>query len=444
LKPVVIVGGGLAGLSAGVTLSRSGVPVLILEQRPSTGGRAASFIDGDTGDMIDYGQHVMIAAYRRTLGMLDTIGSRDLVSIQETLSLAFHHPSRGFCSFSLPAFPGGLAFLAGILGTDLFSAADKVRILRAGIAMKSFSPDHPEGVGALTIRQWLDLQGQSDETRRSFWEPLAIAIMNEHIATASALVFLRSLKLAFQEEPGGSSLVIARTGLSELFAAPSQAFIERHGGRVRAGADAVATLVVDDRVAGVRLRDGEMIECSAVILAVPSYRARSLLPEGLSRSGFLREVEQFALSPIISLHLWFSSDFMPQEFLGIIGGNAQWIFNRRRIERSDKPGGHVSVVISAAGELVDRSQSELTEMAVADLHSVFGRDIGRPERSIVVRERRATFSCTPETERKRPQVRTPVGNLMLAGDWTATGLPATIEGAVISGETAAEAVRNLR
>jgi squalene-associated FAD-dependent desaturase len=439
VKPVVIAGGGLAGLSAGVTLSRKGIPVLLLEQRQSAGGRAASFVDGATGQTIDYGQHVMIAAYRRTLDMLATIGTRHLVSVQPSASLPFHHPSRGFCSFSLPGFGGDISLLAGLLATDLFSAGDKLRILRAGLALAFFRPDRPGAVADMTITQWLDRQGQSPEARRSFWEPLAIAIMNEHIGSASALVFLRSLQTAFRGEDGGASMVIARTGLSDLFAAPAVSFITRNGGAVRTLTDMSETLAEEGRVTGVRLKDGSTVACDALILAVPSYRVRGLLPDELKEAGFLAGMGAIPLSPILSLHMWFVADFMAQEFLGIIDGTAQWVFNRRRIERSDRPGGHVSVVISAAGSLAGRTPEEVTSMAMADLHRVFGKEIGHPTRTIVVREKRATFSCTPGAEKIRPSTATPMANLFLAGDWTATGLPATIEGAVKSGERAAEA-----
>jgi hydroxysqualene dehydroxylase len=437
VKPVVIVGGGLAGLAAGVSLSRSNIPVVVLEQRQYAGGRAASFVDSRSQQAVDFGQHVMIAAYRRTLALLETLGTRHLVSIQATPSLPFHHPDRGFCRFSVPGLPGDLGFAAGILATGLFGASDKVRILRAGLSMKALRPERPGTLAGMTVRDWLESHGQTPEAVRSFWEPLTVAIMNEHISSASALVFLRSMKIAFQGGRGGASMVIARVGLSHLFGDPAAAQIRSRGGEVRTGVEAAGTIAQGGRVTGIRLKNNEVVGCAGVILAVPWYRICAMLPDELRRAGFLRAVEGIGQSPIISIHMWFERNTMTEPFLGIVDGTIQWVFNRRQIEGSSAPGGHVSAVISAAGSLVELTADELTALALTDLHRVFGTSIGRPVRSIVVRERRATFSCSPAAEALRPDASTPVENLFLAGDWTATGLPATIEGAIVSGEKAA-------
>jgi squalene-associated FAD-dependent desaturase len=437
VNPVVIVGGGLSGLAAAVRLSSRRIPVLLLEQRKSPGGRAYSFVDASTGTVIDNGQHVLIAGYNRTMEFLGTIGTRELLAVQASPEFQFHHPDRGFCSLRLPGLPPPFDLIAGIITTDLFSAADKLRMLRAGVGLTSFREGSVRG---MTVESWLDSLGQSPETKRSFWEPLAIAIMNEHIGVASALVFIRAIRTAFLSSRGGASLAIPTVGLSELYVDPARSFIERQGGIVRCGADVTGTAGEGGRVTGVLLKEGEMVMCSAVILAVPSYRAPTLLPAMLRESGYMAECASIPVSPIVSVHLWFDNDFMPQETLGVIGRRIQWVFNRRKICRETMSGGHVSVVISAAHAFVDMENDDLTRTAVEDLRSIFGADMGHEKHAVVIREKRGTFSCTPAVERIRPANDTPVPNLFVAGDWTDTGYPATIEGAIMSGERCADLV----
>ncbi|HEX7572190.1 MAG TPA: hydroxysqualene dehydroxylase HpnE [Bacteroidota bacterium] len=442
MNPVVIVGGGLSGLAAAVHLSSRRIPVLLLEQRKFLGGRAYSFVDDSTGTVIDNGQHVLIAGYTHTMEFLGRIGTRDRLAVQGDPELVFHHPERGFCTFRLPLLPSPLHLLGGIITTDLFSPRDKIRMLRAGGALRSF---RTEAVGGMTIEAWLDSIGQSAETKRSFWEPLAVAIMNERIGVASAVVFIRALRTAFLSGRRGTALAIPTVGLSDLYVGPARAFIERQGGVLRCGADVTGSVVDGENVAGVRLKEGEMIGCSALILAVPSYRAPSLLPAALRTTGFMAPAASIPLSPIVSVHLWFEEEVMPQVTLGVIGRRVQWVFNRRKIcpENEKERGGHLSAVISAAHAFVEMGNDDLTRIVLEDLESIYGPNAGRATHAVVIREKRGTFSCTPEVERIRPGCETPVPNLFIAGDWTDTGYPATIEGAIISGERCAGRVMAL-
>ena len=437
MKPVVIVGAGLSGLAAGVDLSSRGIPVLLLEERPYAGGRARSFVDETTGDVIDNGQHVLIAGYERTMQFLATIGSRHHVAVQPTLVLAFHHPVRGFCTLRFPLLPSPFHLLGGIASTDLLSPIDKLRLLRAGRELL-FPPTGGAGNhSGLTIAQWLDAAGQSAETKRSFWEPLALAIMNEHAATASARVFLHALHTAFVRHRRNAALVVPAVGLSSLFSDPAQEFIRTHGGSVRCRTTVVATRMDGGRVVAVRTREGEEIPCTSVILAVPPREASALLPEPMRAEGFMKEMAAVPMSPIVSIHLWFPADFMPQEHLGLIGKRIQWVFHRRKILREKGAGSHLSAVISAGDREVEMTNEQLVALASEDLVQVFGNEAGAPVHAVVIREKRATFSCAPAVDLLRPDQATPIPNMFLAGDWTATGLPATIEGAVISGERCA-------
>ncbi|MER3524635.1 MAG: hypothetical protein C4326_11385 [Ignavibacteria bacterium] len=427
-QPVVVVGGGLSGLAAAVELSSLGIPVLLLEQKPRLGGRAYSFRDETTGEAIDNGQHVLIAGYERTMRFLDRIGTRHLLTVQSQPLLYLHHPVRGLCEFRLPPLVPPIHFLAGILSTNLLTVPDKMRLLRAGVSLQRAPAEHD----GRTIAQWLDGQGQSEELKRSFWEPLAISIMNEHIADAAAKVFVHVLRHAFLAGGKNAALALSRVGLSELYVDAASSFIVRHGGRVHVNARVVGLERRQQRASGVVLRDGQPVSCSAVVVAVPHHAIADILPEDEA----LRRFSLLASTPIVSIHLWFPHEVMKHEFVGLIGRRVQWVFNKRKIARKEHPSGHVSCVISDAGEFVDLSNERLIRLAVEDLRTLHAR-VPEPTHAVVIREKRATFACTPDADRLRPSHRTSWANVFLAGDWTNTGLPATIEGAILSGERSA-------
>jgi hydroxysqualene dehydroxylase len=425
-RPVVIVGGGLSGLAAAVDLGAAGVPVLLLEQKPAAGGRVRSYTDPTTGDTIDNGQHLLIAGYERTFAYLDRIGARHLTATQPRPVLPFHHPDRGFVEFKLPALPAPWHLLWGIFTTPLLNSSDRIRLLRAGRALRRF-----EAAPGDTIARWLDVQHQSAEARRCFWEPLAVAIMNEQMDRAPASVFLRTIRTAFLDHWSRSALVFPQAGLSAVFVDPACAFIERHGGAVRCAADVVSLQTGGALVSSVTLKGGEQIPCSAVILAVPPARMISLWPADIPLPGNVNLMLPSAVSPIISIHLWFDHPFMDRDVLGLIGRRVHWIFRKDH---------HLSATISAAYALVGLSNEELVDIAVEDFRTVFGAAVGLPVHAVVLREKRATFSATPENEGCRPGPITAAKNLLLAGDWTDTGLPATIEGAIQSGQLCARLI----
>ncbi|MBP1653670.1 MAG: squalene-associated FAD-dependent desaturase [Bacteroidetes bacterium] len=477
MKPAVIVGAGLSGLAAGVALASRRIPVLLLEQRPYAGGRAYSFRDRTTGDIIDNGQHLLIAGYARTRAYLETIGSAHLLDIQKTPELVFHHPRRGYVRLRLPPLPSPLHLLAGVLASDLFSAGDKLGMVRAGVAIARESAEASRVPGGWTIDQWLDCVGASPESRMSFWHPLAISMMNEKPESASARVFVRSLREAFLLHRSGAALAVPRAGLSELLVDPAVSFIRAHGGDVRFGVNVTETLEADGAhadglsararsaggpVTGVRTQDGEVVDASGVILAVPSTAVERLMPASCRARLHLREMSSAAVSPILCIHLWYAHPVSPHPVVGVLGRRIQWVFRHEHFNpvrgarggapgeagreagmesRRGAPGERLSLVISAAREEAGWTNEALIGAGVQDCVALFGEIARTPSHAVVIREKRATFSLSPSVESLRPGAQTPVSNLFLAGDWTATGLPATVEGAIRSGESAAEQAR---
>jgi squalene-associated FAD-dependent desaturase len=331
-----------------------------------------------------------------------------------------------------------LNFLVGVLSSSLFSVPDRLRILKAGFSLRTLDSASEQHISSLTIEEWLRSVGQTDECIRSFWEPLAVSIMNEQIRKASALVFVRALRQALLGGPRHAALAIPSVGLSQLFVDGAKQYITLRGGEIRCNTDVVGIVIKDGVASGVNIRNSGAVGGDAVIVAVPHHKLQAILPDQLKEK--YRNLERIDSAPIVSIHLWFEKEFMVHESVGLIGRRIQWLFNRRMINKEKGKGAHVSAVISGAHDFVDLSKDELVKIAIDDTRSVYGGIEEEPRHAVVIREKSATYASSPEVEPLRPSGETAVLNLFLAGDWTATGYPATIEGAMISAERAAQLV----
>lgn len=455
---VLIIGGGLSGLSAAVELAGRGYPVTLLEQRQHFGGRTYSFVDEVTGDVVDNGQHLLMGCYHQTRRYLKTIGSESRAFLQPNLRIEFLHPRRGPATLSCPALPAPLHLLGGLLGLNSLSWNDRLKLLRVGLELRKDPMRVEPQLSRLTVDEWLTSLGQSPDNKKYLWDVIAIGSLNDDPRTVSALLFYRVLRSAFLGARENSSLLIPRVGLSELLVDPALKFLESRGSSIRTGVGVDGMEVREGRVRNVR-SGSESFEVDAVIAAVPYYALDAIAP-GLSTSGEKKspgEETAFESSPIITINLWFDKPVMEQEFVALLDSRVHWVFNKSRILQSLKGNGrrqmadgklqktdgrqYLSLVISGASGYLEMEKEGLVRMALEDLRRVFP-EVGNATlvHSLLLKEKRATFSPTPGIEALRPSSRTHLENLFLAGDWTNTGYPATIEGAVMSGNEAARCV----
>jgi squalene-associated FAD-dependent desaturase len=440
--PVVIIGGGFAGLAAAVELVARGRRVLLLERRAFLGGRAYSFTDQTTGDTVDNGQHLMMGCYHQTISFLEKIGARGKLKFQASPRVDFLSERDGHTHFSCPPLPAPLHLLAGLARLGTIGWRDRIGALRVGMALRHLNGNRGR-LSEITVRDWLTELGQSERIQRCFWDLIALATLNEASERASADMFARVLDQAFLHTRGDSTMVISRVGLSDLYTVDARKFIEAHGGEVRLNATVAQIEFENHRAMGVTLRGGERIAAEAVISAVPYFALKTMLPdEVIASSDSLRHLESFTSSPIVSINLWYDEPITDLEFTGLLDSRIEWVFNKNAIAgEATKQRQHLALVISGAHEAATIPKEQLVEIAVSELRRFFPAARGqRPAHWFVVKERDATISHTVGTARLRPPQRTPFGNFFLAGDWTATGLPATIEGAVWSGQECARAV----
>lgn len=426
---VIVIGGGFAGLSAASLLAERGRQVLVLDARPRLGGRATAFDDRETGELVDNGQHVMFGCYRETLAFLKRIGADGNVETQPTLEIPFIALDGRRTLLRCPSWlPAPLHLLAGILGWRGLPLRDRLSALRLAPAIARDAP------ATQTVAQWLRAHGQSERLITALWEPLAVAALNQPIDQAAAAPFARVLAEMFGRDRSAASLVLPAKPLHDMYAEPARAFIERHGGDVRT--NALARIVADETgVTAVEVR-GERIPATAVIAAVPWHALRTVFEAAPSAlAATIANASAMASMPIVTVNLWYDRVVMDETFVGLTGRTVQWVFDKRRV--FGEASSHLSLVISAAEAVAPLTRDELVAIAVRDVAGALpAARLATLVRASVVREKQATFSLSPG-QPDRPSNRTGIRGLALAGDWTDTGLPGTIESAVRSGHLAA-------
>jgi hydroxysqualene dehydroxylase len=305
-------------------------------------------------------------------------------------------------------------------------------MLRIGTALR----DGGSIVAGETVRQWLARHHQSPRLCRLFWEPLALAALNQRIDEASAEMFVAVTSRMFGPDPDAAALLVPAVPLDQLYVRPARQFLARRDGTTTTHAKA-AIAIEHQRVQGVRAGDSWM-PASTVICAVPWFAmADAFIEAPAALQPIVRNATSLGSAPIVTVNLWFDDFQMDDGMLGLPGGYFQWIFDRRRFVGGEQS--HLSLVSSGADVISNLSNAELIAVALAEIRRALPAARSSVRHASVIRERRATFSLKAGSP-PRPGTRTPVSGLFLAGDWIATGLPATIESAVLSGHRAAAAV----
>ncbi len=420
----IVVGAGWSGLAAAAELCLAGRPVTIVEAARRPGGRAAG-IERD-GLAVEIGQHLLIGAYRETLGLLARIGvDVDRSFARQRLEWRVLDRERDLV-LGMAGLPAPFHVLGGVLRAEGLDRGERLACLRLLALMVRRTPGDDE-----TVADLLGRGRQPPSLVRRLWGPLCLAVMATPPESASARVFCRVMRDTFARRRSDSDLLIPRRPLAEAVTGPIVRYITSHGGRILSGRR-VRRLVVEpgrrtgaDRIAGVELGDGEVLASTAVVLALPPTALCRLLP---GTAG--RRLASIPHEPITTVYLEYPGGVgLPTPMIALTGGHAQWLLDRGC---SGQPG-LIAAVISGPGPHLRLDRDQLATEVAGEV-AVHFPDWPRPRRHLVLRERRATLSCTPAVQRLRPGIDTSgIAGCLIAGDSAWRAYPSTLEGAVRSG-----------
>ncbi|MBV8076915.1 MAG: FAD-dependent oxidoreductase [Planctomycetaceae bacterium] len=438
---VVIVGGGLAGLATAVALVGRGLRITLVESRPRLGGRASSFLDPATGEPVDNCQHVSLGCCTNLADFCRRVGTADL--FLRGPEIVFLSPEGRVSRLRAGILPAPFHLAGSFLRANYLSAADKLRVAYGLACLRSSRGDRP----GEPFADWLLRHGQTVGTINRYWATVLVSALNERLEQMDVGYARKVILDGFLRNREGCRMEVPLVPLGELYGTRLETWLREHEVAVLL-MTGVRKVDVDaeEGLTGVTLRSGETIDADFVVAAVPFDRVLGLFPGDLvGRIPDLTGLEALRASPITGVHLWFDRPVCPFDHVVTVGRLIQWVFNHTAIQGRRAPGQgggqYLQLVISAAYDLLALDKTAIRDAVLAELSEIWPEASGaRLLRWWVVTEHGATFAVRPGVEALRPRQRTPVEGLFLAGDWTATGWPATMEGAVRGGYLAAEGI----
>ncbi|MBZ5685227.1 MAG: hydroxysqualene dehydroxylase HpnE [Acidobacteriia bacterium] len=440
---VAIAGGGLAGLAAACALSDAGFRVTLFEKRPFLGGRASSYEHPGTGEVVDNCQHVLFRVCTNLVKFYEHIGVADQIRWFDQMN--FIEPGGRVSVMKASPLPAPLHTAPSFLHFPFLSTTDKLAITRALIPLTLMVQKD----SGQSFQQWLNAHGQTKNAVARFWHPILISALSEDLdrisVSAAAQVVRESMKT-----PAARHMGVPTLPLTDLYNAAGD-YVRSHGGRLHCRCP-LESFAADASQVRVRVRDKEGVAPEEtfdyLVLALPFDALESVLPMGENSIPLREKIAHFENSPITGIHLWFDRQISDLDHAVLLDRTIQWMFHKSRLqpmraqsENGSGPGSYIELVVSSSKTLIDKSRAEIVDLALSEVREFFpaARDANLVK-STVIKEVNATYSPRPGIDAHRPTPITAWPRVFLAGDWTATGWPATMEGAVRSGYLAAEAL----
>ena len=430
-------GGGLAGMACAAALVGRGLHVELFEGRKKLGGRAGSYLDRESGESIDHCQHVAMGCCTNFLDFCRRTQIDTLFTQQKTLH--FFGPDGQRCDFTAGGWwPAPLHLMGPLMGLKYLTLSDKASIAKGMLSLVR----SPAGdvAGGATVGDWLRQQKQSERAIERFWKVVLVSALAESLERASLAAARKVFVDGFLAHRDAADLWIPKVSLDELYQGSVRKWLVEQGVRVHLESSIAGLVGNRNGIESLRLADESTAEFDNIVLAVPWMRVAKLLPKDLQDViDPEQNIGTIGAAPISSVHLWFDRAIMNLPNAILVERLSQWVFARSFAENRQEH--YYQVVISASHDLAGRERGPIVEEVRRDLCLMFPATAeAKLLRSKVITDDQAVFAVTPGLELRRPAQRTMVGNLFLAGDWTNTGWPATMEGAVRSGYLAAEGV----
>ena len=452
--PIAVIGGGLAGLSAAIDLVDAGQSVALFERRPYVGGKAYSFDDPKHDVTLDNGQHITMRCCTEFQSLLERIRCPDIVRYQDHLEVAVidpdstgHHVSmisadqpRTLTRLGLRLLPAPLHMVPSLITYEHLSVAEKARLALAFEPIRRMSDFERLALDRQSFGDWLQDHYQTQRVIERFWDLIILPTCNDRCADVSATQAIQVFQDGFSRDPRAADIGVFTRGLGEV-ADSALEYLRQRGARIELNASVSGLITTGSDVSGVLFRRDEHLDVAGVIVALPPHLAFNLIPAAWRRREPFWRLSQHEVSPIVNVHMQWDRAVMRRDFVASLDSDAQFIFNRSRIHGWQTPPFWVSVSLSGAHDIVNLPQPEIIERVERAVRRALRRTSGANLLATrVVKEAEATFRPTPGINAHRVKPRTSIRNLALAGAWTATGWPATMESAVRSGRAAAQVI----
>lgn len=446
---MIVIGGGLAGLAASVALAEAGWRVRLFEQRPFLGGRAASYVLPD-GEHVDNCQHVTFGCCTNLEDFYRRVGAGDKIKFFDRLVLLDPQGRRGEMHAGI--LPAPFHMTGSFLTFSPLALRDKLAIARAFYSILQ-SGGHPHDVddpGGISMLEWLQRRKQTPAAISRFWRVVLVSALSQELDRIDARYGIDVFWKAVLSNKNGYRMGVPAVALGDLYEG-CRAAIEQKGGEVVFRSPLRGLRIENGRLLAALFDEGREESADAFVLALPHLALSDLLPESLKRSDTaLGNLDKITVAPITGVHFWFDRQVMTEPFLTLLDTSTQWIFNKSALYAGTNgaspasppsEGQYLQLVISASYDLLPKPRQEIIDLCLKEVrHALPAAREANLLKATVIKEAAATFSPQPGVDRWRPMQETSVGGMFLAGDWTATGWPATMEGAVRSGYLAAEAV----
>jgi zeta-carotene desaturase len=435
---VAIVGGGLAGLAAACALSNVGFRVTLFEKRPFLGGRASSYEHPGTGEVVDNCQHVLFRCCTNLLEFYQRIGVPQEIRWYDTMT--FIEPGGRASVLRASALPAPFHVAPSLMTFPFLTTSDKLALGRA-IFPLMFTEQHDDG---RSFQQWLMQHGQTHGAIENFWKPVLISALSEDLDRVSISSAAQIVRL-YMKSPPARHMGVPSVPLTDLYNSAGD-YVQAHGGQVllRHGVTTFQPSSDSVQVQSATSQDS----FDFLVLALPFDALNRVLPEAPESTPIREKLSHFETSPITGIHLWFDRQISDLDHAVLLDRTIQWMFHKSRLqpmrtqnENRSSGGSYIELVVSSSKTLIDKTRSEIVDLALGEFREFFpAARQASLVKSTVIKELNATYSPRPGIDAHRPSPVTSWPNVFLAGDWTATGWPATMEGAVRSGYLAAEAL----
>lgn len=432
-----MIGGGLAGIAAATALARFGKRVTLLEAKSQLGGRATSYTDQTSGEVIDNCQHVSMGCCTNLRHLCECLGIADHFQIEKVLY--FVDPQNRITSFTEGMLPAPFHLTGAFLKLPYLSLREKFHF---ATAIRALAKTTNQQLSNVCFLDWLKLHKQTDNLIRNVWEVVLISALSESLDRIDASYARKVFVDGFLSNRTGWRVEIPEASLDVLYSEKTLAALNQLNIKVLLQARVAHLNVENDKITSVHLRDGNLYAADDFILAVPQHQVHSLIPQQYVDHPVFQKLNQIESAPITSVHLWFDQPITELPHAVLLERMSQWVFNRGS-DDAQPPRYRYQIVISASRNLQGMTQSEVINTVRGELSEVWS--VAKSATLLharMITEKRAVFSVTPGINELRPAQQSPIPNLQLAGDWTHTNWPATMEGAVRSGYLAAINVLN--